>query len=152
MSKLLSDATEAELESQLKARKKSRCNNPVGTWTIKTEGDCEGKSIKTIATETGHVGDLLLKYAATAYYTLWAELVTGAVDSLYTTPNTASVAASTFPLEPALDRLTTVTNVVSVDEIIQIRKFLGEEFEVVRGIMFRSVVISKRLPSWARTT
>lgn len=47
-----------------------RFGGPVQLWDVYTQGDCEGKSTKIIATEYGHIADLALKYRNHREYTI----------------------------------------------------------------------------------
>lgn len=49
--------------------------NPVGTWHVTTEGDCEGKTIKDLGVHTGHVADIARALGSRSYYALQFEPV-----------------------------------------------------------------------------
>jgi len=44
--------------------------NPYGTWEVKTEGDCEGISVKNLGTFTGYFDEIAFALAKRCYYTL----------------------------------------------------------------------------------
>lgn len=41
-----------------------------GTWTVTTEGDCEGRSTRQLGTHTGYIDDIAFALANQAYYGL----------------------------------------------------------------------------------
>lgn len=41
-----------------------------GTWTVTTEGDCEGRSTRNLGTHTGYLDDIAFALADQAYYGL----------------------------------------------------------------------------------
>lgn len=46
-----------------------------GTWTVTTEGDCEGRSTRNLGTHTGYLDDIAFALADQAYYGLEFEPV-----------------------------------------------------------------------------
>jgi hypothetical protein len=73
----LSRLSDEDLQAELERRKKERKNaqyidnlNPVGTWKVTTEGDCEGKSVKSLGTHVGHVADIAFALRTSAMYNL----------------------------------------------------------------------------------
>ena len=42
----------------------------IGWWRVTTEGDCEGRSTKTLGTYYGHVAEIALSLAGSAFYSL----------------------------------------------------------------------------------
>ena len=51
--------------------------NPVGTWQVTTEGDCEGRSIKNLGVWSGHVAEIAFFLADKCYYSLRFESLAG---------------------------------------------------------------------------
>jgi len=49
--------------------------NPYGTWRVKTEGDCEGRSTANLGTFTGYFDEIAFALASKCYYTLDFERV-----------------------------------------------------------------------------
>ena len=45
-------------------------NNPYGIWTVRTEGDCEGKTMQNLGTFSGYIDDIALYLADSCYYSL----------------------------------------------------------------------------------
>lgn len=45
-------------------------NNPYGVWTVRTEGDCEGKTMKILGTFSGYIDDIALYLASSCFYSL----------------------------------------------------------------------------------
>lgn len=78
----LSEVSIAELQAEILRRKKlaaskgifekikSYMGNPFGTWKVTTEGDCEGRSIKTIGVFEGHIVDIALELGQQGGYSL----------------------------------------------------------------------------------
>lgn len=83
----LSKVSTADLERELESRRQTDIvdkaakfflesdwpNDPVGTWMITTEGDCEGKTTRNITTVSGHFAEVALAYAGYAEYKLTLE-------------------------------------------------------------------------------
>lgn len=44
--------------------------NPIGTWEVTTENDCEGRTTKTLGVYEGHVVDIARNLGPQAYYGL----------------------------------------------------------------------------------
>ncbi|MNL91004.1 hypothetical protein D3C81_07300 [compost metagenome] len=44
--------------------------NVYGVWSVTTEGDCEGRDIKTLGTHEGYIDDIAFKLADKCYYSL----------------------------------------------------------------------------------
>ncbi len=44
--------------------------NSYGTWSVRTEGDVEGKTMRTLGTFTGYVDEIALYLADECYYSL----------------------------------------------------------------------------------
>lgn len=44
--------------------------NPMGTWKVTTEGDCEGRSVQDLGIFTGYVDEIALALADRCYYSL----------------------------------------------------------------------------------
>lgn len=134
--------SDVELLAELKRRNERkpgdpRYESPVGLWRLTTEGDVEGRSTTTIVTEYGHVGDLLVKYADAAYYTISVDLV-----SSDPPPQKKDAGCRIFA-----DRLivpATTGGRVSQSEMDALKKFLGPKFDVLYGEYFRSVVIKRK--------
>ena len=73
----LGSFSDEELNKELARRKELRRNSehisnlsPVGIWSVTTEGDCEGKSIRQLGTFKGHVVDIAKRLATEAVYGL----------------------------------------------------------------------------------
>ncbi|HET8688416.1 MAG TPA: hypothetical protein VFM18_17535 [Methanosarcina sp.] len=45
-------------------------NNPYGTWSVSTEGDCEGRSVRQLGIFTGFVDEIAFHLADKTYYSL----------------------------------------------------------------------------------
>lgn len=70
----------AELEKEIERRRRqqfvdrvleeTKLFNPVGTWQVKTEGDCEGRTTKSLGYHRGHIVDIAKALADRAYYAL----------------------------------------------------------------------------------
>lgn len=41
-----------------------------GTWTVTTEGDCEGKTVKNLGVHKGYVDEIAFHFADKAFYSL----------------------------------------------------------------------------------
>lgn len=49
---------------------KGKYKNTYGTWSVRTEGDVEGRTMKHLGTFTGHIDEIALHLADKCYYTL----------------------------------------------------------------------------------
>lgn len=80
----IQDASIADLQAAIAQKKKAQkdisglvktvndtVGSPVGVWLITTEGDCEGRTTRQLAVESGHILDLARKWGRQAYYGLW---------------------------------------------------------------------------------
>ena len=74
----LKDFSNKQLADELERRKQDEKRQshitqlvPIGTWQVKTEGDCEGKSDRNLGLHFGHIVDIAKKLASHAEYTLW---------------------------------------------------------------------------------
>lgn len=45
--------------------------NPVGVWSVSTEGDCEGRTMQSLGTHTGHIADIARSLAPQVSYRLY---------------------------------------------------------------------------------
>ena len=137
MRKFLEDATEDELNKQLEHRRLRRGSmlreSPIGNWRLSTGGDVEGKSSVTIAEETGHIGELVLKYAGQASWQLRGELLRS--DWRPDPKTCVSVSAGTF--------LGKYSSTVTVEECAAIQNFLGPEYVVNISGLYACVDISR---------
>jgi hypothetical protein len=71
----IKELTLDELKAEIKRREDERAKNPVDWWCITTEGDEEGRTIKTLGTCYGHFAELALQYANSANWVLTFERV-----------------------------------------------------------------------------
>lgn len=49
---------------------KVKFDSPVGTWSVTTEGDCEGRTTKDLGIHKGHIVDIALLLGKKQYYSL----------------------------------------------------------------------------------
>lgn len=123
------------LKAQKEALQNERNQNPVDTWVITTEGDCEGKSVKSLGTFTGHLGDILLKLHENAYYTYGvkrASVPIGLGEDVRDSAELNTVVPRFHDL-PFGDQ-----------DVAGAQKFFGPEFLVVKGKHYRSMRITRR--------
>ena len=75
----IKDATIEQLKLEIQKREslpqvlplsKEWPDSPIGVWKVTTEGDCEGRSTKTIGVFEGHVVDIALQLSKQSYYSL----------------------------------------------------------------------------------
>lgn len=65
-----------------------------GTWTVTTEGDCEGRSTRDLGTHTGYLDDIAFALADKAYYGLQFKLVD--LNQMKTKPKTGTKVQVSF--------------------------------------------------------
>lgn len=82
--KTIKDMTDDELRAELARRGVTAKQNtaaqrgveyaakvpPVGKWHVTTEGDCEGRTTRDLGYHEGHIADIALNLAGSAYYSL----------------------------------------------------------------------------------
>lgn len=125
----INNYTTQELEDEIKRRQHS----PEGVWEITTEGDCEGRSITRIGAFKGHFGDLALKHAKAAMYSL--DLKKSKEDPIV--DNSAEQASVTVPYEIS----------GSNDKAVQVRVmqlWLGPDWIVEPHNYYRTVLIKRK--------
>lgn len=75
----IKDATIEQLKLELQKRSNDEQvlplstewpDSPIGVWKVTTDGDCEGRSTKTIGVFEGHVVDIALQLSKQACYSL----------------------------------------------------------------------------------
>jgi len=73
----IKDATTEQLKLEIQKREndakvlsKEWPDSPIGVWKVTTEGDCEGRSTKTIGVFEGHVVDIALQLSKQTCYSL----------------------------------------------------------------------------------
>lgn len=81
----LSDLSDEDLRAELRRRQESWERktalsspefrravevDPVGTWQVTTEGDCEGRTTTSLGVWTGHIADIAFTLSDRVYYTL----------------------------------------------------------------------------------
>lgn len=110
--------SDEELRQELERRKQFANWSPVANWSVTTEGDCEGKTIKQLGAFSGHIVDIAKSLAPQAYYGLSfkrnGELPKCTEDKKVT-------------VEISLDIETGTWDMNKQDRVNTIRKFLGKE-------------------------
>lgn len=139
--KTIQQFSDAELQAEIKRRNDKkpgdpRFESPVGLWRLTTEGDVEGRSTKTIVTEYGHIGDILVKHGDAAYYTISVDLVSK--DPPPEKKDGCCVFADSL-IVPV-----TIGGDVSQSELAALKKFLGPKFNVLYGEYYRGVVVTRK--------
>ena len=78
----IKDATVERLQVEIEKRKnipqvkplrEGWPDSPIGRWKVTTEGDCEGRSTKTLGIFEGHIVDIALALKARTFYSLQFE-------------------------------------------------------------------------------
>ena len=66
--------------------------NPNGTWMVTTEGDCEGKTTKTLGVFIGRLDEIAFALAPKAYYKLMFQRIDTAIPTPTEMENEVTVA------------------------------------------------------------
>ena len=100
--------------------------NVYGTWSVTTEGDCEGKSVSRLGSYEGYIDEIALHLAEKCYYTLNFKPIENIRGEFKPTKTDVSI---------SLD-----LKDYSVDEIKKI--FSSRPVKVERGCYYKSYIIT----------
>ncbi len=139
--------SDADLEAEYKRRQnvknreieiasvRMKVKSPIGIWHFTTEGDCEGRSTKDLGIHEGHVGEIALKLASLAFYSINAKPIAKEPDKV---PKQDQAPLTYYDF---------VGNAFNLEKDVAapaIAKWLGEGWEAVPGQYSNSVTIRKR--------
>jgi hypothetical protein len=134
----LSDAELGDLEERLAEEKKLRSErdqlNPMGLWRVTTEGDEEGRTVRSLGIHEGHLGEIMLALSPATFYSLAPQRVYPPKIEADRTVTHDSANMSYYDL---------FGHIKPEEAIPKVQRLLGARFKVSKGQYYCSVKITK---------